>query len=490
MKLFKRVLICIAAIVLLTGAAAGCSTDTGGPSATPAPDGSPSQSADASATPDQAAGIFNAGEEYRYFTWAVTEEDPFPNNTELFKRQKAEMKEKLENTYGITIKYIGPESESTWTTEVGASAYAGKPMTDILDFGASWTQVGIFNYQRSAGSLLVPIGLYENTSDFTDEQYWDQISQQSCTYNGQLYFAVPYNSSVGNYQVTFFNRQVLADAGYDDETLYKLQADGEWTWDKFREIAAAATDMDKGIYGTAFGQTIENFVYSNDAAFFEKTDYNGTIIEQFAGNKPNAVAAWQFLLDMAAEGTVNTELYQGDNYLSAAFFRGELAMMCTWAARAADQDTMGLDYGILYIPKGPQADDYTSAVIEYNPFGVYKGHANPEGCVKLLNEFVRPYYAKDSDEIKAEIDVEISEIALDQGSADTLRNVAQYAVPANYRLYQRVPVGDDGQSNCATVIWYAGRREFFDGGKSPQQYFDSIAEMVNQALLEHVYSMR
>ena len=56
MKLFKRVLICIAAIVLLTGAAAGCSTDTGGPSATPAPDGSPSQSADASATPDQAAG--------------------------------------------------------------------------------------------------------------------------------------------------------------------------------------------------------------------------------------------------------------------------------------------------------------------------------------------------------------------------------------------------------------------------------------------------
>ena len=86
--------------------------------------------------------------------------------------------------------------------------------------------------------------------------------------------------------------------------------------------------------------------------------------------------------------------------------------------------------------------------------------------------------------------MEISEIALDQGSADTLRNVAQYAVPANYRLYQRVPVGDDGQSNCATVIWYAGRREFFDGGKSPQQYFDSIAEMVNQALLEHVYSMR
>ncbi len=143
-------------------------------------------------------------------------------------------------------------------------------MTDILDFGASWTQVGIFNYQSTAGSLFVPIGLYENTSDFTDEQYWDQISQQSCTYNGQLYFAVPYNSSVGNYQVTFFNRQVLADAGYDDETLYKLQADGEWTWDKFREIAAAATDMDKGIYGTAFGQTIENFVYSNDAAFFEK----------------------------------------------------------------------------------------------------------------------------------------------------------------------------------------------------------------------------
>lgn len=488
MKLFKRVLISFAALLILAGTAAGCSQETT-PSATPAPTNTAAgQSAQAST--GAAEGIFNAGEEYRYFAWAITEEDPFPNNTELYKRQKEEMKNNLESTYGITIKYIGPESANTWTTEIGASAYAGKPMTDILDFGASWTQVGIFNYQSTAGRLFVPIGEYADIADFTDEQYWDQISQESCTYNGQLYFAVPYNSSVGNYQVTFFNRKVLADAGYDDDVLYQLQADGEWTWDKFREIAAATTDMDKGIYGTAFGQTIENFVYSNNAAFFEKTEYNGTVIEQFAGNKRNAIEAWDFLLSMANEGTVNTELYQGDNYLSAAFFRGELAMMCTWAARAADQDTKGMDYGILYIPKGPQADDYTSAVIEYNPFGVYKGHANPAGCVKLLNEFVRPYYAKDSDEIKAEIDVEISNIALDEGSINTLKTVSQYAVAANYRLYQRVPVGTDGDSNCATVIWYSGRREFFDGGKSPQQYFDSVADMVNQALLEYVYSMK
>ena len=489
MKLFKRALISFAALIMLIGTAAGCSEQTGGPSATPAP--TLSNSTDSAQTsPGAEEGIFKAGEEYRYFAWAISEEDPFPNNTELYKRQKAEMKEKLESTYGITIKYIGPESESTWTTEVGASAYAGKPMTDILDFGASWTQVGIFNYQSTAGGLFVPIGAYDNVADFTDEQYWDQISQQSCVYNGQLYFAVPYNASVGNYQVTFFNRQVLADAGYNDDTLYQLQADGKWNWDKFREIASAATDLDKGIYGTAFGQTIENFVYANDAAFFEKVDYDGTIIEQFAGNKRNAVEAWEFLLNMAGEGWVNTELYQGDNYLSAAFFRGELAMMCTWAARAADQDTKGLDYGILYIPKGPQAEDYSSAVIEYNPFGIYKGHANPEGCVKLLNQFVRPYYAKDSEEIKAEIAVEISAIALDEGSINTLETVADYAVAANYRLYQRVPVGEDGSSNCATVIWYSGRREFFDGGKSPQQYFDSVAEMVNQALLEHVYSMK
>lgn len=242
MKLFKRALISFAALIMLIGTAAGCSEQTGGPSATPAP--TLSNSTDSAQTsPGAEEGIFKAGEEYRYFAWAISEEDPFPNNTELYKRQKAEMKEKLESTYGITIKYIGPESESTWTTEVGASAYAGKPMTDILDFGASWTQVGIFNYQSTAGGLFVPIGAYDNVADFTDEQYWDQISQQSCVYNGQLYFAVPYNASVGNYQVTFFNRQVLADAGYNDDTLYQLQADGKWNWDKFREIASAATDL-------------------------------------------------------------------------------------------------------------------------------------------------------------------------------------------------------------------------------------------------------
>ena len=48
--------------------------------------------------------------------------------------------------------------------------------------------------------------------------------------------------------------------------------------------------------------------------------------------------------------------------------------------------------------------------------------------------------------------MEISAIALDEGSINTLETVADYAVPANYRLYQRVPVGEDGSSNCATVI--------------------------------------
>ena len=117
MKLFKRALISFAALLILAGTAAGCSQETA-PSATPAPTNTAAgQSAQASAS--AAEGIFNAGEEYRYFAWAITEEDPFPNNTELYKRQKAEMKENLEQTYGITIRYIGPESADTWTTEIG-----------------------------------------------------------------------------------------------------------------------------------------------------------------------------------------------------------------------------------------------------------------------------------------------------------------------------------------------------------------------------------
>lgn len=490
MRLYKKMLVCLAAVVLVMGVLAGCGEDKPSASVTPTPTANAGTSKPSSASAPAAEKIFNAGEEYRYFSWFITEDDPFPYGSELFKRQMQEKKSRLEQEYGITIKYVGPESESTWTTEIGASANAGKPMTDLVDLGASWTQVGIYNYQSTGGSLFVPLSTYSDVTDFDNEQYWDQISQDSCTYNNQLYFAVPYNSAVGSYQVTFFNKKLLSSAGYQAKDMYEMQKAGEWTWDKFKEIAAATTDLDNGIYGTAFGQTIENFVYSNNAAFFKKAQDGDRVIEKFAGNSRNAIEAWDYLLEMANAGTVNKELYQGDNYLSAAFFRGELAMMCTWVARAADQETNGLDYGMLYIPKGPKADDYTSALIEYNPYGVYKGHTNPKGCVKLLNEFIRPYYSKDSEETKAEIEVEISNIALDEGTAETLRTVAGYAVPANYRLYQRVAVGGDGKNNCATAIWYAARREFFDGGKTPQQYFDSIESMINEALLEHVFSKK
>ena len=119
--------------------------------------------------------------------------------------QAGEFSLPLDRTYVMGILNVTPDSFSDggkYLDPAQAVAHALEMKAqgaDILDIGATWTQVGIFNYQSTAGGLFLPIGAYDNVADFTDEQYWDQISQQSCVYNGQLYFAVPYNASVGNY---------------------------------------------------------------------------------------------------------------------------------------------------------------------------------------------------------------------------------------------------------------------------------------------------
>lgn len=85
-------------------------------------------------------------------------------------------------------------------------------------------------------------------------------------------------------------------------------------------------------------------MYSNDAAFFEKTEYNGTIIEQFAGNKPNAVAAWQFLLDMAARGYGKYRALSGGQLFVRRVLPGRAGYDVHLGRPRRRQDTMGLDY--------------------------------------------------------------------------------------------------------------------------------------------------
>lgn len=84
--------------------------------------------------------------------------------------------------------------------------------------------------------------------------------------------AIPHEATAGIY----FNKRLLQEAGIDPESIYELQRNKEWTWDKFEELCQQVqkdTDND-GV--------IDQYAMTN----FTSTLYSAAVISnggQFVG---------------------------------------------------------------------------------------------------------------------------------------------------------------------------------------------------------------
>ena len=80
-------------------------------------------------------------------------------------------------------------------------------------------------------------------------------------------------------QCLYFNKKILEEAGIDPETVYDLQAAGEWTWEAFEDMLKTIqkdTDNDGvvDIYGMT-GSNVDMYrvaVFANGGKFFDFDD--------------------------------------------------------------------------------------------------------------------------------------------------------------------------------------------------------------------------
>ena len=200
------------------------------------------------------------------------------------------------------------------------------------------------------------------TIDLSAEK-WNAIASQFTTLNG-----VTYGVNVGANEprsCIFFNKRVLEEAGIDPESIYDMQADGTWTWDKMVEIMAQVQrDVDNDgvidIYGmTGSGDDFtQGLVFSNGAAFFD--DVDGKLAPVMGSDA--ALEALQFRIDTwntyaapTPEGA-NWDWFKGYwKEGTTAFYAGQ-----TWQGfnDGSEMADMADDWGCVMFPKGPRATDY------------------------------------------------------------------------------------------------------------------------------------
>lgn len=497
MKKGVKLLICALCLVFCLGMLAGCDGGGSDSTATPAPTGNATSNATSSGEAqnpylrprdESLQNAIKEGETYRYFIYTTTDaNNPFESMDEEGREYNMNRKNAYEQHYGITIEYV--VTTGSWYVDFASAAFAGTPTTDIYHAGGPFTMYTNYNYQGNPGSVLEPLSQYSQYANFTDGEWFDQVSQEVTTYGGQLYFAVPNGvgiDSVSSNLVVIFNKQILEAAGYEDTEIYEMWRNKEWNWDIFREIAQNTTDLDNEIYGITTSENnalMWGLLPSNDAAILSQVEdeESGQSYWAFSGNTDNALEAWDFFIQI---GKDNSILISNATEVTA-FRSGGLAMMVTYANRA---DTLTNyrqypEFGIVPVPMGPKADDYVSTNNWFTPLCVFKNTANPAGSVQLLSEYLAPRYAKSSEEAQAMFEASAVSMVCDDESIEVLRTIPDISITEPYIIYWSTPSFSDGNVDMALGNLYTDHNtNFISGAETPAVLFESIEDALNNAL--------
>lgn len=471
MKLFKNacvIVLCVAMAMLLFS---GCETPTVTDTPTPGPSG-----------PTEITSV-NAGETYRILIWNNYKENQFVDGTNGSRGEAIRTRWlDYQELYGITITYIA--AASTWLEDAQSTAAALEPMCEIFHCGGPFTVPLMYGYGGMQGSIISALSDYADAGDFSDNDYWDVSAQQNVgTFQDKQYFAIPQELGFGQVafnQVTFFNKSLVQNGGYTAEELYELSRNGEWTFDKLREVSLNCTDVDRGIYGMHVGQNtcaVFAMVAGNDGAYIENKDG----IPTCNATDKKVIEAIEFFLTMARDDkSVYLEGNPGSDDDHPTFVNQKHALMITYANRGEKMyEEESISYGVLMPPKGPSADDYISDRNWYTPYCVMKNTQNTAGCVQILSQYIRPEFASSSSTAQDIFEAETSVYFSDEGSIQTLRDVQSKTRNSSVMSYISMTYSGQGLG----YYLFGETQNWINGSSTPSEHFAAVENTIN-ALLE------
>lgn len=308
--------------------------------------------------------------------------------------------------------------------KTASSVLAGQPFADIVRLEQGMAYPGLVNK-----GILQPIEDILMASGAEIETFIDPFVVNTSTFNGKLYgwSDNPYFT----YSGVLYNRTLLQKLGMKD--LSEYVKDGTWTWDKFKEVAAQATQGDT--YGLAdfSGNFLEVAMVSN-----------GTDLVDLAANKqalddPKTVEALQFTQDVMNSNIFPKGVTTDWQAPGPAFRKGNVLMYnaFNWQTVSVKSDMGDVDIGFVPYPKGPSATQYYSNAGGPNFWTIPKGVKDPE---KVLYLYRKIYDVPADDEYPGQTSLE-STYTNDQDIQMAIEASKNLRV-LNYKLFMSIYSND------------------------------------------------
>ena len=294
--------------------------------------------------------------------WWSPEEPAEPTND--YEEARDEYREWIQETYNFTIKQV---AISDWGT-------APQDFVDYVTTGGDDNNYLFVLRNDPAIVSGMANGLMYDLStldclDFSAPKFQKNMCHEQYNYN--CMFAGPSEARTG----VFFNKRLLTEAGIDPETLYDMQADGSWTWDKFEELMAQChRDTDNDGVVDVYGLTLNESVMTDQAVFSNGGSYVAKVGDKYEYNleAPQTIEALEWCVDMYTQFDDHDPEGAAWDYYKEEFVNGKAAFMVEQEYAGTPGNfliDMEDEVGFVMFPKGPQYDNYIN-VWDNNPHAI------------------------------------------------------------------------------------------------------------------------
>ena len=288
--------------------------------------------------------------------WWSPQETPEPRNQK--EEDTLAYRNEVMKKYNFTIKQVGITDWGGMQELFTTSVMADDPAAQVFLLGWGWIA------QPMANGLLYDLSTLKSF-DFTEDK-WIKYIIDLMTFGGSVYGMA--SGTPEPKLGVFWNKRLFKEAGLDPDLPYDLQANGEWTLEKYEELCKLLT-RDTNNDGTI--DTYAQASFSVDYLRGALTIFNAKFIGKEENDKffnatadPNFLAGAQWGISLIQKG-YEMPAPEGSNWdwFIAAFHDAKVAM--TWAEqyKCGTWEDMADDWGFV-LP--PRKDANTPHTIYFN----------------------------------------------------------------------------------------------------------------------------
>jgi multiple sugar transport system substrate-binding protein len=367
--------------------------------------------------------------------------------------------------WGVELEYEPGGSETSSYQDVLRTEIAGGTAPDV--FWIPGTDIADF---ANRGLILDLRDLAESSDLYAGDDAYAPGPMELLTYNpesqnsGESLWGLPRDVSTFAF---YLNNDLIAEAGAPDPR--ELDANGDWNWDTFREVAEAVDGLGDDVAGFGINNWWANpgiWINSAGGSFFND--------DRTASNvgSDESIAGLEFLAGLYQDGLGVP--YGEDS--QPPFQAGQVGMQLTgrWSTPAYRENSF--DWDVVNVPAGP------AGAVNWTFWGAYVVNANtddPEAAFELLTRLT-------DGEVQAEIAELGANIPSRVDNPDTLDQFLTFTPPENNQAFldgldNSVPEGPlwEGDWPAFDSILAPAIEAVISGDTSLEEFQSTIDDQLN-----------